>query len=98
MTPLVASLPLLGILLNLLAYWLWKRADEAATDADLQKRFWDQSKYQRQYRNTEVTPLDAAEWFKREQIKYRWLAWGVGLLGMSCFGYGLYLLFNIPAV
>ncbi|RJF72713.1 MULTISPECIES: hypothetical protein [Deinococcus] len=80
-----ALLPLTGFFLTLLAYWCWTRAREAATDASLQRRLWDHSKYQRDFQQT--TPLEVSEWFHTERRKYQLYAVGTLLLALACFVY-----------
>lgn len=87
--PLATALtPLLGFFLALLAYWFWSRAREARTDAALQKRLWDHSKYQRDF--TKATPLEVSEWFQAEQRKYHAYALVALTLAVLCFAYAAY--------
>lgn len=87
MSKLVAALPLVGFFLALTAFWCWSKAKEAGIDADLQKRLWNHSKYQRDF--GEQTPLEVSEWLARERTKFTWLAAVLAVLALGCFAYTL---------
>ena len=88
-----ALMPLLGFFLALLAYWFWSRAREAQTDAALQKRLWDHSKYQQDF--AKATPLEVSEWFQHEGRKFRLYALLTLGLAAGCFGYAAYRLMQV---
>ena len=85
-----ALMPLLGFFLALVAYWCWSRAREAHTDATLQKRLWEHSKYQQDF--NKATPLEVSEWFQSEKRKYRLYALLTSGLSALCFVYPAYAL------
>lgn len=85
-----ALAPLAGFFLGLLAFWCWSRAREAATDARLQRRLWDHSKYQRDFE--QASPLEVAEWFEGQRRKFTALACLCGVLALLCVGYAAYAL------
>ena len=80
-----ALMPLLGFFLALLAYWCWSHAREAHVDATLQKRLWEHSKYQQEFKK--ATPLEISERFQSERRKYRLWAFLAFMLALLCFAY-----------
>lgn len=88
---LTAFSPLLGFFFALLAYWNWSRAKEASMDANLQQKFWNHSKYNREFEKP-ATPLEIAEWFRQEQLKFKRLALLLSVFSLLCFAFTAYAL------